>query len=365
MDILTSLKKETDYSTTQLQLIFGAWVLSSLFEKNGGKVSIDNGDVEETDYDKRSVYSLLYSLYRAMGVVKCDKGEPYEFTFNTWGYAWPETWGTRPTLATDPQRFGRNAYSGLFEFPAVKEFIHGKNGQVHVVEMGCGTGAGAYHVCMNVLPDCTYEAVDMQQTAILTAQRKFVPQTGGRLVATCADCTEVPIADGVADIVVVCETHVTEHGGEVSPEDKLFLGQINRLLKPGGYMVWGNAIPDNTWQPCFDHLESIGMRVVESRDVTAQAITARDEDAQRAIAYVDQCCEKFWGFRIPVLGRKRRLQAELALKNFYRHPGTNLYANMEDGTDTYKVVCVQKEGYPQDPSTLSVARATPPWQAHP
>lgn len=344
MDILTALKKETDYSTTQLQLIFGAWVLSGLFEKNGGKVSMDSGDVDEEDYDKQSIYSLLYSLYRSMGVVQCEKGEPYEFTFNTWGYAWPEGWGRGPNLATDPQRFGRNAYSGLFEFSQVKELVEKNNGQVHVVEMGCGTGAGAYHVCMNVLPKCTYEAVDMQQTAILTARRKFVPQTNGRMVATCADCTEVPIADEAADIVAVCETHVTEHEGLVSPEDKAFFGQIKRLLKPGGYLVWGNAIPDDTWQPCFDYLESIGMRVIEKRDVTPEAITARDEDTQRAIAYVDQCCEKFWAFRIPVLGRIKRDQAEIALKNFYRHPGTNLYANMEDRTDTYKVVLVQKEG---------------------
>lgn len=343
MDILTGLNKETDYSTAQLQLIFGAWVLSGLFESNGGKVVMESGDVEEYDYDKQSVYSLLYSLYRAMGVVESDLGEPYEFTFNTWGYAWPEGWGPSPTLATEPQRFGRNAYSGLFQFPLVQEYIQARGGKLHVVEMGCGTGAGAYHVCMNVLPECTYEAVDMQQTAILTCRRKFVPQTRGRLVATCADCTEVPIADEAAELVVVCETHVTEHGGQVSPEDKAFLGQVKRLLKPGGYMVWGNAIPDNTWQPCFDHLESIGMRVRQVRDVTSEAVTARDEDAERAIAFVDQCCDRFWGFRIPVLGRKKRQQAEIALKNFYRHPGTNLYANMQQRTDTYKVVLVQKE----------------------
>jgi ubiquinone/menaquinone biosynthesis C-methylase UbiE len=341
MDVLTSLKEKSDYSTTQLQLIFGAWVLSGLFERNG-KVSMENGDVEEKDYDKKSIYSLLYSLYRSMGVVKSETGEPYEFTFNTWGYAWPEEWGTQPTTATDPQRFGKNAYSGLFAFPQVKDYVRERNDCVHVVEMGCGTGAGAHHVCKNVLPQCSYEAIDMQQAAILTCQRKFVSELNGRLVATCGDCTEVSIADAAADIVAVCETHVTEHGGRVSEEDKLFFGQIHRILKPGGFLVWGNAIPDNTWQPCFDHLASIGMRLVEARDVTKQAILARDQDAPRAIAYVDQCVKKFWGFRIPYLGRKKRLLAEIALKNFYRHPGTNLYDNMQNRTDTYKVVLVEK-----------------------
>ena len=34
--------------------------------------------------------------------------------------------------------------------------------------------------------------------------------------------------------------------------------------------------------------------------------------------------------------------AEVALKNFARNPGTKLYDNMVDGTDTYKVSLIQK-----------------------
>ncbi len=44
-----------------------------------------------------------------------------------------------------------------------------------------------------------------------------------------------------------------------------------------------------------------------------------------------------------MLGTKKLLEAERALKNFYRNPGTRLYENMIDGTDTYKVVLVQKQ----------------------
>jgi hypothetical protein len=113
-------------------------------------------------------------------------------------------------------------------------------------------------------------------------------------------------------------------------------------MKPGGFLVWGNAIPTATWQPCFDQLESIGLRRVEVRDVTAQAIQARDEDHARVEAYVAQCLDRFHGFKIPFVGKRRRREAELALKNFYRHPGTNLYETMKDGTDSYRVVAFQK-----------------------
>src|SRR6185503_10083582 len=152
MDILTTLSENADYSETKLQFILGAWVLSTLVEKKE-KISLQDGDVSEDDYSKQSIYSLLYSLYRSMGVVRSEHGEPYEFTFNTWGYAWPEAWGPAPTTPKEPQRFGRNAYSGLFHFADVQEYVRQRNGRVHVVEMGCGTGAGADHTCRNTLPD--------------------------------------------------------------------------------------------------------------------------------------------------------------------------------------------------------------------
>jgi len=341
MDILTALSEKSDYSKTQLQLIFGAWVLSGALERKK-KIQLQDGDVDEEDYDKASIYSLLYALYRSTGEVASDNGERYEFTFNTWGYAWPDAWGPSSVCSSDPQRFGKHAYTGLYQFDAVKDYVAARNGKVHVVEMGCGTGAGAHHVCKNVLPSATYDAVDMQLAAIATCRRKFVPELGGRLRATWANATRLDLPAGVADFIAVNETHVTEHPGQVTEEDERFFGTALRLLKPGGFLVWGNAIPTSTWQPCLDFLASIGIETPEVRDVTKEAVRARDEDRGRIDAYFDQCKEKWFGFRIPVLGKRKLLEAERALKNFSRHPGTRLYENMVDGTDSYKVVLAQK-----------------------
>lgn len=341
MNVLTALDPSADYSKTQLQFILGAWVLSGLVDRKGA-ISTTNGDVSEDDYSKQSIYSLFYSLYRSMGDVPSGHGDRYELTFNTWGYAWPKAWGDNPVSATDPQRFGKHAYTGLYQFEQVKQYVAAREGRVHVVEMGCGTGAGAHHVCSTVLPKCTYEAVDMQNAAIQTCRRKFVPLLDGRLKATWADATQLTIADGSADFVAVNETHVTEQAGRATDEDKRFFQTAHRMLKPGGYLVWGNAIPDSTWKPCFELLESIGMKQIETRDVTPEAVVARDEDKNRVDTYVSHCIDSFHGFRIPLLGNKRRTEAELAMKNFYRNPGTNLYENMKNGTDSYKVVLFQK-----------------------
>ncbi len=341
MDILTALDNNSDYSLTKLQTFVTAWVATSVFQRES-KIAASDGDVSEDDYTKQSIYSLLYALYRSMGEMEDANGQKYEMTFNTWGYAWPEAWGPAPVKDTDPQIYGRNAYTGLFAFPQVREYIAARGGKVNIVEMGCGTGAGAHHVCKNVLKDCTYEAVDMQAAGIATCKRKFVPELGGRLKATCADATKLDVADGSVDIVVVNETHVTENIGEVSDEDRAFFGTVKRILKDGGFLVWGNAIPDSTWQPCFDLLESLGLSVKEVRDVTKEAIEARDRDEPRLNRYVDDTIARFPAFKLPWVGKKRAAEAEAALKNFARHPGTRLYENMVDGTDSYKVVMVQK-----------------------
>lgn len=341
MDILTSLSEKSAYTMPQLQGIVAAWVLSSALERNA-KVSTVNGHVEEEDYTKQSVYSLLYSMYHQVGTVKDELGTPYEFTFNTWGYCWPESWGAPPSGREDPQRFGRNAYSGLMHFDEIKEFAAKRNGHVHIVEMGCGTGAGADHICENVLPKCTYEAVDMQMAGVATCRKKFVPRHKHRLVATRADATDLPIDDEVADIVAVNETHVTDQGEVMTEEDRKFFRSAKRILKPGGFLVWGNAIPDIAWQPCFDFMDEIGIKLVHVEDVNDEAVRARDEDKARIEIYIEQALDKFLGFRIPLSGGRKREEAAFAMKNLCRDPGTQLYEDMKTRADTYKVVIAQK-----------------------
>ena len=60
MDILKALSEERAYSMTELQGIVAAWVLTGAFESTSS-VSTDDGHVDEADYTKQSVYSLLYS----------------------------------------------------------------------------------------------------------------------------------------------------------------------------------------------------------------------------------------------------------------------------------------------------------------
>ena len=135
---------------------------------------------------------------------------------------------------------------------------------------------------------------------------------------------------------------MTEYAGRVTEEDRRFFRQAHTILKPGGFMVWGNAIPDRAWQPCFDFMKSIGLEVLEVEDVTEEAVIARDEDAARIDVYIEQALDMFPAFRTPFLGARKRNEAALAMKNLCRDPGTRLYDDMKTRADTYKVVLARK-----------------------
>ena len=80
-------------------------------------------------------------------------------------------------------------------------------------------GMSANHLMKSVLPHCTYEAFDTGG-GDPDEQPKVRPALDGRLKTTRSDSTNLPIEDGIADLVLVCETHVTEMPGQVTDEDQ-------------------------------------------------------------------------------------------------------------------------------------------------
>jgi hypothetical protein len=135
---------------------------------------------------------------------------------------------------------------------------------------------------------------------------------------------------------------VTDQGSGMTEEDKKFFRSARRVLKPGGYLTWGNAIPDAAWEPAFAFMRSIGLEVLEVKDVNAEAVRARELDRPRIDAYIEQALDRFFAFNVPVYGKRKRLEAALAMKNLCRHPGTRLYDDLRTRSDTYRVVLARR-----------------------
>merc|ERR1712039_318094 len=189
-----------------------------------------------------------------------------------------------PYPRDDPQRHGKAAYRALLlQEPVMNYKTELGDEPLEIVEIGCGTGAGANLITREVHPTARYLAIAMQATAIDTCKKVHATVDNPGLTCYHAaggighDGRQVPRAAGTVDIVVICETHIAET--EIGQLEKDILIEVKRLLKPGGLLVWGNAIPTDVWDDAAIFLNSIGFELAHSANHTRGAIQARDEDA--------------------------------------------------------------------------------------
>merc|ERR1712187_484904 len=292
----------------------------------------------DEDYEKSSIYSLLYALYASTGVVTSDKGVPYQFTFNTWGFS------PSPFPDDDPQRHGKAAYAGLFDATQVQAYLKSVE-TPRIVEIDSGTGAGANLITREIVKNAKYLAIDMQWAAIDTCRTRHATSDNPGLKCVHApggvgnggnqvkDEYDVVVPDHSIDFVIISETHIADV--KIGKEEEAIFQEIRRILKPGGFFLWGNALPTRVWHEGLTYLSKNGFERVSSKNHTAGAVIARDEDAPRVNAYTTSVLAQFPIFSLPRYGPRCALVADRLLKNFYRHPGTALYVRMVTGFDSY------------------------------
>jgi len=327
-DPLNGFSENSQVSYYQLQAIHLGLCLNFPLVDQLAAINNETSNIEEDAYAKQSIYSLLYSIYRLVGETKSDTGIPYEFTFNTWGIDgtfFPED---------DPQRYGKEAYRRLTAFPEVKELIK-TNEHVNILEVGCGTGAGA-NLTSYLNPNSHYIALDMQAQAIETCNRLHAHEAGeghGKLQCVQANGMNLPFAANSFDIVIVSETHIAEHG-YLTPEDLKILDQIRYVLKPGGYFSWGNALITDTWTLIEDYMETHSdWETIVVNDVTEEAVAAREKDFDRVESFIQDVDDLM--LFLTYFPTCQKVVNHLIL-DFYRHPGTHLFNTMVKKTHLYK-----------------------------
>jgi len=239
---------------------------------------------------------------------------------------------------SEPQRHGKAAYQGLLEFKDVKEYLEA-NPNPQIVEIGCGTGAGANFITQ-LIPGCNYTAFDMQRAAIDTCNllhARHNPRLKCELVPGGIGGKPAPLLDGSVDIVIISETHIAE--ATVGPEERAIFKEIIRILKPGGIFLWGNALPTSVWGMAVHELMGLGMEGCGSLNHTQGAITARLEDEERVNMYVEHLLSWFQVTHVPYIGPRCAHVGDRLVKNFYRHPGTALFSKMKTGAHSYMHLC--------------------------
>merc|ERR1712217_169842 len=146
-----------------------------------------------------------------------------------------------------------------------------------------------------------------------------------------------PMSDGSVDIVVISETHIAE--ATIGPEERAIFKEIIRMLKPGGFFVWGNALPTSVWHMAEPVLAELGLQTCGSLNHTKGAVKARLEDEERVDMYVKHLIDWFPVTSVPFFGKRCAHVTDRLIKNFYRHPGPKLFKQMETGAPSYMKLC--------------------------
>ena len=219
----------------------------------------------------------------------------------------------------------------------VMEYLATLKEPAKILEVGCGTGAGANEIT-KVHPTAQVTALDMQKAAIETCN-KLHAAGNSRLECVHGNGMDTGFPSNTYDLIVVSETHIAAVA--LDPETKLILKEIERMLKPGGFFVWGNALPTRVWVAAEEYFQSseTTLELKEFSNVTTHAVNARLEDEPRVDAFCNNMFDRFP--MLSVMPQCRHVLDRM-VKNFYRHPGTNLFKTMTTGYDSYVHMSAQK-----------------------
>ena len=108
-----------------------------------------------------------------------------------------------------------------------------------VVELGCGAGLDARLVCEKLDADARLLAVDFAPQMLHRAREAFAGvRSEARLHLLAGDMENLPLADGVADVVLANASF------NLTVDKAKALAEAHRILKPGGRLVVRELIRD-------------------------------------------------------------------------------------------------------------------------
>lgn len=144
---------------------------------------------------------------------------------------------------TDPSAcpFGRHFFLELprptLSRGRLRELLAPRPGR-HVLEIGPGTGYYALDIAPRLVPGGALEIFDLQQGFLDATMRRAGERAIANVIPTRGDAQALSYADRSFDAAYLVAVL-----GEV-PDTRAALAELRRVLKPGGRLVVGEALPD-------------------------------------------------------------------------------------------------------------------------
>ena len=146
-------------------------------------------------------------------------------------------WRKNPSACPYGQRFWIEAPHPFITRERLRQALRPAAGE-RVLEVGPGTGYYTLELAGWLIPGGSLEIFDIQQPMLDHTMRRVVERGLPNVHSTRGDARSLPYEDGSFDAAVL-----TTVLGEI-PDQEGALGEIARVLKPGGRLIVGELIGD-------------------------------------------------------------------------------------------------------------------------
>jgi ubiquinone/menaquinone biosynthesis C-methylase UbiE len=265
---------------------------------------------------QKTFWKLVYGV-ASRGTAERDTA------FLNYGYA---TLGDDGDEASSRNRDGDRFGVQLYERVRGGVDLTGKD----VLEIGCGRGGGTAYLFESHRPR-NMTGLDLAGSAIARCRRDHA-RPG--LTFLQGDAEALPFADASFDVVVNVES------SHCYPDVPRFLGEVHRVLRPGGYLLLADVrhtdastdeatlLPHADIKQLISELKASPLAVLEQVDVTPNVVRALQLDSPRRRESIAN--------RVPKALRQQALM-------FSAVEGSPLYESLASGEATYLRFVLQKK----------------------
>jgi ubiquinone/menaquinone biosynthesis C-methylase UbiE len=237
-------------------------------------------------------------------------GQQEDVVFLNWGYEEDPPMG----LPLDEDDAANRCSVQLYHQTATQADLGGTD----VLEVSCGHGGGASYLTRTSRP-ASYTGLDFNAAGIeFCRKRHSLP--GLDFVA--GDADNLPFGDRSFDAVVNVEA------SHIYPHFERFLGEVARVLRPGGHFLYADFRNRDGFPEWESALAGSGLRQVSERVINEQVLRGLQCNSPRSNELVNRYLPAFI----------RRFGREFAVVD-----GSWFYRDLERGEIDYRIYCFTKD----------------------
>lgn len=270
--------------------------------------NIENNSSNQLERNEKK--ELIKAHFTKVADSLSESGLSRYVTFLNWGYV-PNKNNQYAVLEVDENMLNKNPLKLLFEIVGECE-IHNKK----VLDVGCGRGGNLsamnhYYNCAQLI------GLDITEASIQFSHKRH---RNDNITFCVGDAEKLPFESENFDAVFNCES---SHG---YPNITDFYDSVYRVLKPGGYFMYGDILPVEKFEECEKYLETIGFTIIRNQDISENILLSCDETAKTHYAAYSEMDEKFM----------EDMKHSLSL------PGSSTYNDMRSGKQQFKILNLVK-----------------------